>query len=165
LLTRLANIYLIIIWLISGIDSGVKLFTVLDIKLDHLSLIGNICIICLGLGVVYSNMQMLLEKNKVKIANLQFNKWLNFAQIFHLSILGLSYYFIVGVYITVYYYYDQIQTFGYSLSFYKLDLVMMYYKSNVIFAGLNLMPVVLFLILDKAQRDIRIENSLMDTRL
>ena len=145
---KIASTYQIIIWLISGGDYLLGIFDTIAPKKDYISLLSSICVISFSALIVCSNIFLLLNSKFVLSKNLRLNKWLNFAQIIHFSIFGLSYYMIVGEHIAGYYLYDKIQEFSYASSFYKLTIDASYSNSSIISVGLSLIPLILFLIFD-----------------
>jgi hypothetical protein len=146
---KIANIYQIVIWFISGGDYLFGIFDTIAPKKDYISLLSSISVICFSILIICSNIFLLFNSKFLLSKNLRLNKWLNFAQIINFSILGLSYYMIVGIHIAVYYFYDKVQEFSYAMSFYKLTIEASYANSSTISVGLNLIPLILFFIFNK----------------
>jgi hypothetical protein len=156
---KIANAYQIVIWLISGWDYFLGIFDTIAPKKDYISLISNVGVVIFSILIIYSNILLLLNKKILLIKNLNLNKWLNFLQIVHFSILGLSYYMIIGEHFALFYYYDKYQQFTYALSFYKLTIEASYSNSSIISVGVNIIPLVLFLIFDNIIKKNKALNS------
>ena len=65
------------------------------------------------------------------------------------SIMGLSYNTIIGIQFLIYYLYDDNQKFGLSFDYYTLNAAGSLSASNVIFVGIAVIPISLFIIFDK----------------
>jgi hypothetical protein len=146
MLLKISNVYQVVIWSITGGDYALGIFDTIAPKKDYISLLLSICVIIFSVFVICSNVLLLFNSKFFLAKNLNLNKWLNFIQIVNFSVLGLSFYMIVGVHLTGYYYYDKVQEVSYTFSFYKLTIDSSYSKSNIIFIGLNLIPLILFLV-------------------
>jgi hypothetical protein len=160
-LLKTANIYQIVIWFISGGDYLLGIFDTIAPKKDYISLLSSICVVSFSIIIICSNLLLLFNSKFALSKNLRLNKWLNFVQIIHFSILGLSYYMIVGIHIAVYYLYDKVQEFSYAISFYKLTIEASYSNSNIISVGLNLIPLILFFIFNKIIKENEDYNAAM----
>lgn len=106
--------------------------------------------------VIYINFCLLfnLQNNKSKLY-LTFNKWIIFLQIFQISLLGFSAYFLVGIQFGVVYSYREIQSLNFIFNFCKLDIALNYQNSNAILVGINFVPIIIFIWLDKILKDYR----------
>jgi hypothetical protein len=106
----------------------------------------KLLIVGTSIFVVYLNICLLLNLRKsLYKQNLIINKWINIIQVFHISLLGLNIYLIVGNQILLYYSYDDVQkiSIGYDLIRYSVEIT--YVKNDVIVFGINLIPLMLFL--------------------
>jgi hypothetical protein len=147
---KIACLYQIIIWFISGSDYVLGIFDTILPNKDSLSIVISIVIVCFSIFVIWSNIYLLLNKRKGFILkNLHFNKWLNIAQIVNFSVMGLYYNTIIGLHTLVYYMYDTHQTFSFTFGYFKLTMEGGYSKSDTIFVGINLIPLLLFIIFEK----------------
>jgi hypothetical protein len=103
-----------------------------------------------SVSMVLMNLSLFINfKANKKLQFLAIQKWVNFFQIFQLSVLGLSYNFIMGTYLPVYYYYDDHQIFGASFDILKFHATISYVKSNLIFVSLNIIPIIIFYLLNR----------------
>src|SRR4030095_704463 len=149
---RFACVYQIIIWIITGIEYVTGIFDEVLPKKDPFSLVSNLCVICLSIVCILSNLYLLFNKNDNKnfvVRNLLFNKWMNFAEIVNISIMGLSYNMIIGFHIIGYYLYDESQKFGMSFNYYHFTVDASLSSSNIIFVGISVIPLILFMIFNK----------------
>jgi hypothetical protein len=168
---KIITIYQIIIWSIGA----VMFFNVPNgsssDKPDMLIILTKLLIVGISIYVVYLNICLLLNFRKAFFKkNLIVNKWINFIQIFHISLLGLNLYLIVGNQILLYYSYEDVQkvNIGYDLIRYSAEVT--YVKNNIIVFGINLMPLMVFLFFsrelakhDKALIDEIIKNFKSDS--
>ncbi len=143
-------IYQIGIWLISAGDYVMGIGDTVIPNKDSVSLLSNIVIITFSILVIISNIYVLLDRKLYLNRNLVFNKWLNFIQIIHFSVLGVSYYLIIGFHLVIYYIYDQNQDISWATSFYKFTLEVAFIKSNLISVGISIIPLCAFFIFDRA---------------
>jgi hypothetical protein len=121
-------------------------------------LLFSLCMILMNLSLFFN----LKAKTKLKVLIIQ--KWVNFSQIFQLSILGFSYDFIMGNYLVAYYYYDDRQMLAFGFDLLKFKWVLAYQPGTVIFFGLSIIPIIIFILLNHLiQTSIRkIENQMID---
>lgn len=150
---KLAVAYQIIIWLITayGFISGI--FTSILPNKDAVSLIGSLTVIISSVVVIYSNFYLLFgTKSVVYLKCLQFNKWLNLIQSINLSILGASFYLLIGFQTLGYYVYDTSQRLSFVYGFFKLKLNCSYAESGIIFVGINFIPCILYMIFSSVER-------------
>jgi hypothetical protein len=153
---KLVYIYQAVIWLISTINYIVGLFNFIVPSRNALSLIVHLIILCISIAVVCSNIYLLLTKDIKKssvLKNLHFNKWVNVAQILNFQIMGLTYYTVIGARILMYYQYDETQKLAFGFGFFGLETELSYAKSNLIFVGINLIAILLYIIIEKNIRD------------
>ena len=82
----------------------------------------------------------------------------NFFQIFHLSLLGFNYNFSAGLQITPYFLYNESLTIRVILDFFNVRFQLNYEADNDIMVGINLIPLIIFIILNKVLRDYKKSN-------
>jgi hypothetical protein len=111
------------------------------------------CMILMNLSLIFN----FAEKIKFRVLVIQ--KWVNFLQIFQLSILGVIYNFIAGIYIVAYYYYDDHQLLGMGYDTLKFQWALAYKNGNIIFLGLNVIPIVIFFLLNKIIESVKRKNE------
>lgn len=80
---------------------------------------------------------------------LKINLWANFFQIFQLSLFGFNYLIAVGVYVAVGYSYGQTQKIFTSFNFFRYSIAINYRTSDLIQIEFNIIPLLIFFILDK----------------
>jgi len=150
ILFRVAVIYQIAIWIITVYGYSAGILNSIWTNKDSVSFMASIAVIVFSVIVLISNLYLLIGNNTSKyFKNLVFNKWLNFLQIINISLLGLSFYLTVGIQILVYYIYDNSQRISLVYGFFKLRLNCTYVESNIIFVGVNILPLFLFFIFNK----------------
>ena len=86
--------------------------------------------------------------------------WTNFFQIFHLSLFGLTYYIAVGIHVLFYYSYDKIQEIKVGFNFFQSSFGINYHESNMIIAGINLLPLLIFIFFNKKIESINRKGDL-----
>jgi len=143
-------IYQIIAWLL-GIIVLVKEFY------NLISTNGNIELLFISLlfffltcYIIYINFCLLfnLQKTKIKLY-LTINKWIIFIQIFQISLVGFTAYFLVGIQLGVVYSYQEMQSINFIFNFYKFDIALNYHNSNSILLAINFAPIIIFIWLNK----------------
>ncbi len=149
---KIANVYQITIWLISAIYYffGIK-NSILPNK-DSISLVGSIIVLFFSIIIVWSNFYLLLNKNNIRLIlkSLQFNKWINLIQILNLSLLGINIYMIIGIRLMALYLYDNTQKLAIDYGFFRFQSEISYIKSDIIFVGINIIPIILSIIFNKS---------------
>ena len=153
---RITYVYQAIIWIISAINYTIGIINFILPGGDRFSLMVHLIILCISLAVVGSNIYLLIMKdtgNILILKSLHFNKWINVIQILNIQIIGLTYYTIIGARILMYYEFDETQRFSINLGFYKLQTELSYTKSDIIFVGINLIAILLYIIFDRNIRD------------
>lgn len=146
---KIVSVYQIIIWLVSlaflvkDVISSVLMnsvfFTLLTMILAVFSVI-----------FIYVNVCVLFEcKIKYFQTFLKINLWTNFLQIFHLSLLGVTYYIAIGLHILIYYSYGDIQEFRLGLDYFQTKFGLNFNASNMIIIGINLIPLLLFIFFNR----------------
>jgi hypothetical protein len=150
-LLKIANVYQIIIWLISAIYYILGIVNSIWPNKDSVGLLTNGGVICLSIIIICSNIYFLIDsKNKsFYLKNLYFNKWINLIQILNISLVGFTFYAIIGIRIMGYYAYDESQKLAISYGFFRFKSEGSYVKSDIIFVGINLIPVILSLIFNR----------------
>jgi len=114
---------------------------------------GAIVLLLLPLFIIYSNIQLLFNKEKKK-KYFDINKWFNFVQLFQLSFFGYTFYLIIGLDLTPSIFYSDNIKFVFQSFFFTLRLNLSYHPSDSsINAGINLIPLLSLIILDKAFRE------------
>ena len=63
--------------------------------------------------------------------------------------MGISFYIVIGARAAGYYMYDQVQKLSAGFGFDNLTIHFSYSKSNIIIVGLNLIPLLLFILFNK----------------
>lgn len=158
---KIANIYQIVIWLISAYYYIVGMVHSILPNKDSFSLFGNLAVLFMSVAIICSNIYLLVSKNNIRliIKNLYFNKWLNLIQILNLSLLGVSFYMIIGVRIMAYYIYDNTQRFELNYGFFRFQAGISYAKSDIIFVGINILPIILFIIFNNSIKRLEVNSS------
>ena len=107
-------------------------------------------ILFLSCFVIYINFCLLfnLQKEKRNFF-LIFNKWIIFIQIFQLSLLGFTAYFVVGTQLGFVYSYREAQSINFIFNFYRFDIALNYHDSNSILIAINFLPIAIFIWLNK----------------
>src|SRR6185312_15479545 len=77
---KIASIYQIVIWLISGGDYLLGIFDTIAPRKDYISLLSSIGVVSFSILIIGSNIFLLLNNRFLLSKNLRLNKWLNFAQ-------------------------------------------------------------------------------------
>ena len=110
-------------------------------------------IICFSVYFIYTNFCLLFgfKKEHSKMF-LEINKWVNFFQIIQLSLFGFTYYLLIGIQLCLIYTYDQQQIFEIEFNFFKTSLGINYHTSDVIIAGINFIPLIIFLFLNNRSK-------------
>lgn len=149
---KIACVYQIIIWAISAYKYILGIFYSILPEKNSISLLSSIVIIGVSIFVILSNIYLIYKPfNRLNLKHLILNKWINFVQVLHISVLGFSFYVVVGVHVLVYYSYDSVQDVSFAFGFFRFIFEVSYYKSNLIFLGVNLIPLILFLIFNKSE--------------
>ena len=149
---KIANVYQIIIWLITAIYYFFGMINSILPRKDSISLVGSFIVLFFSIIIIWSNIYLLLNKNSIRLVlkNLQFNKWINLIQILNLSLIGINIYFIIGVRIMVIYLYDNTQKLAFDYGFFTFQSEISYVKSDIIFVGINIIPIILYIIFSKS---------------
>jgi hypothetical protein len=150
-LLKIASVYQIVIWLISIVSYVLVIVNSIWPNKDYNALLICIAVICFSVMIVYSNVYLLLNKGNTSfiLKNLYFNKWINIIQIVNISLFGFTFYAIVGVRIMGYYIYDDTQKFALDYGFFKFKSEVSYIKSDIIFVGMNFIPIMLSVIFNR----------------
>ncbi len=151
---KIANVYQLTIWLISAIYYIFKFINSILPRKDSISLVGSFVVLCFSIIIIYSNIYLLLNKKNIKaiLKNLHFNKWINLIQILNLSLIGINYYMIIGIRIMAYFIYDNTQKFALEYGFFRFQSELSYLKSDIIFVGINIIPIILYIVFEKSIR-------------
>src|SRR6185437_11364582 len=153
-------VYQVLIWVISAILFGQDFFKALLADTNLTIAFFTLVVIGFSAFIVYSNVCLLFDlKQNYLTKFLKVNVWSNFFQIFHLSILGLTYYVAIGIHFLVYYFFDQSQDIRAEFDFFKANIGVNYHNSSQIIFGINVVPLIVFFSLTrvlktgKAKRD------------
>jgi hypothetical protein len=150
---KVINIYQILIWLISTIMFGEGLVVSLGNEKNYVAAFMKLLIVTFSVYFIYTNICLLFEFKKERFPNfLRLNKWVNFLQIFHLSLVGFNYYIAVGVHILLYYSYNEIQIISIGFVPYVSSIQINYQRSTAILAGLNLIPLLIFILVNRIMK-------------
>src|ERR1700722_6450223 len=98
--------------------------------------------------IIYSNIYMLVKK-KINRDFLTINIWFNFFQIFYLSLIGFTYYVLIGIQIIPYFIYKQDWDIRFFFSFYRVSLDISYKSSDAIFFGISVVPMIICIMLSR----------------
>jgi hypothetical protein len=119
-------------------------------------LISTIVLITISVWMIYINFCLVLGYRKNEFTTyLNHTKWVNFAQIFNLSLLGVTIHWIEGPYLGLVYAYNQGQMFGVHFRLFVCAFSLEYHQSafDVILAEINLIPLSIFILLDKLTKE------------
>src|SRR5665213_996535 len=120
---RTVAIYQILIWSITAILFGQDLFTALLVDKNLTIAFVTLVVICFSAFLIYSNICILFDlKQEYLLRFLRINIGTNFFQIFHLSVLSLTYYVAIGIHFLVYYFFDQSQDIRAEFDFFKANI-------------------------------------------
>ncbi|HMH34456.1 MAG TPA: hypothetical protein VK543_15570 [Puia sp.] len=108
----------------------------------------SLALIALIVYLIYTNVLMLIKKGNFKRL-LQINIWVNFAQVFYLSLLGFSYYIFIGIQIMPYFLYKQNINLGVHYELFNVRFSFSYQANEEIAFGLNLIPLILCILLNR----------------
>jgi len=105
--------------------------------------------ICFISFVLYINICIfLLKKAHLKLFS-KINIVVSFLQVFYLSLIGFTYNFTAGAEITPYFLFDSAFRLGLHLDFFDIRFVLNYSTSNSIVVGVNIMPAIVFILVNK----------------
>lgn len=139
-----------LIWFYFGILLLMGIYVSTFVELNLTSSFLKFIVLSISLLMIYSNVCLLFNLKKHQFRRfIVINKWANFSQIIHLSLIGINFYLIVGIHILFYYSYDVTQKIGIGYDFIDFTLVAKYFKSDVIIVGINLIPLIIFLIYNR----------------
>ena len=142
------SIYQVVSCSISSIMFLYALFNVPQQNLNLLICFFSILILVLTAYVIYINAIYLL-KRKTSNKFIEINKWMNFIQLFQLSIFGLVFYVIIGPEITPAIFYSDKILWHTQINFFAIRFNLSYFGANSsINAGINVVPVLCLLVLN-----------------
>jgi hypothetical protein len=149
---KIANAYQITIWLISTIYYFFGMINSILPNKDSISLVGSFIVLFFSIIIVWSNIYLLLNKNNIRLIlkSLQFNKWINLIQILNFSLIGINIYMIIGIRLMALYLYDNTQKLAIDYGFFRFQSEISYVKSDIIFVGINIIPIILYIIFNKS---------------
>jgi hypothetical protein len=105
--------------------------------------------------ILYTNVKLLRGEKNLKY--LKINKYFNYAQIFHLTILKFVYYFIAGPLIMPYILSDTSLGGAVNIAMFNIRFKLYFEDSDQIMLGINLVPIFAIIILEKAIRSYNIK--------
>ena len=105
--------------------------------------------------VIYSNISLLISKKR-QLQFIKLNLWFNFFQIFYISLLGFTFYLLLGIQIMPYVQYIDRITFGVHTESFNSGTSLSYVQGNEISLGINLIPLITFIYLDRFSKKLRI---------
>jgi hypothetical protein len=145
---KICYLYQITIWLISLILYIYERFETNVPNKDAASFLLLFAIIILSITIIVTNIYLFLDvnKNSRKFRFLQFNIWINLAQSIQFSIMGLNYFFIIGIHLLIYYSYSNIQNVDFAYNYSNLELAISVSDSNLIEFGIYIVPLLLCLV-------------------
>lgn len=143
-------IYQVLTWTLGIIVLVKEFYNLLSNNASIELLFITLLFVVLACYVIYINFCLLfnLQNNKSKLY-LTINKWIIFLQIFQISLLGFTAYFLVGIQFGVVYSYREIQGINFIFNYSKLDIALNYQNSNAILIGINFAAIIIFIWLDK----------------
>jgi hypothetical protein len=150
---KIISTYQISVWIIAQF-MFIRLFIkYLFIDNKSIGLIFLLIIMIFSIFFIFSNICLLFNFQKQyfnKFLNL--NIWTNFFQIFHLSLVGFTYYFEIGPQISPYYSYDNNWDISIALSPFESSFGLKYFDSNLILAGISLIPLIIYILLNRIKK-------------
>ena len=132
---------------ISSIMFLYALFTVPQQNLNLLIYFLSILILILTAYVIYINIVYLFKRQKSNTF-IELNRWVNFFQLFHLSIFGFVFYLIIGLDITPAIFYSDKMLWQIQEHFFNIRFNLSYHgEDNSINAGINIVPLLSLIVL------------------
>jgi hypothetical protein len=123
-------------------------------QLNWILYLSTLALIVAGIFIIYSNILLLTSCTKSKRL-IRWNKWINFIQIFQLSIFGFTYQFVIGLEILLHMVYSDKIYFGLHTASFNMKFII-FFESGVSFwmVGVNVIPLLIFLFFDSLARSI-----------
>jgi len=152
-------VYQIIIWPITLINLANQLLKSIFEK--NLLIFGlSSVFILFSSFFIYINFCLLFNlKKNYFLRFLKINLWSNLFQVFHLSLFGLTYYIAIGIHVLLYYIYDTTQDVKIGFNYFTSVFGFNYHESSVIVAGINLIPLLLFVYFYRKLKSLESSNK------
>jgi len=156
---KIISLYQLLVWIVALYYFMTVLYSSIFIDNDLTSVFILLIFIYLSVWLIFSNFCLLfkLRSNHYK-KYLVLNFWSNFFQIFQLSLLGFNYLFAFGVYIVLGYS-DQANQVFLSTKLFQTLIALNYTPSNLIRCGVNVIPLIIFIVLNKIIKDLDGKNK------
>ena len=116
-----------------------------------------IFLIALSAYLIYLNTFLIFKREKSN-SFILIIAWLNFLQIFFVSLMGFNYFLALGVVIMPYFNYTEAMTFGVHLGVFNTDFSFYYKYEDKIAIGINIIPLIIFIVLSRIREKIIIEE-------
>ena len=105
----------------------------------------SLLLIVLTLSTIYTNIMILLKKKEREFIIV--NIWLNFIQVFYLSLVGFTYYILIGIEIIPYFIYKENIKFGIYYELFSARGGLAIQSGNEISVGLSILPALICIML------------------
>jgi hypothetical protein len=154
LLLGIIVVYQIIAYLVSFFAFAAGIVTTLKDPLSNdIRGVFLVIFLCILVGyMVYVNVCLLINKGNI-IRFLVITMWFNFFQIFYLSLMGLKYYLYLGTMLVPFFLYNGSMIIGFHFELFTTKMNLSYSKSSEITIGLDLIPLIICLVLDRIQKN------------
>lgn len=153
IIVKMISLYQLLVWLVGLYYFMTVLYnSIVDNDLTSVFIL--LIFISLSVWLIFSNFCLLLKlriNHYKKYLVLDF--WSNFFQIFQLSLFGFNYLIAFGFYIVLGYS-DQANQVFLSTKLFQTLIALNYAPSNLIRCGVNVIPLIIFIVLNKIIKDL-----------